>query len=172
MVVDRFGDADVLHSRTRPLAVRYTERRSSPAVATRCGYRRAGAHGPDLAASHVGVRAHAARAGGDAAGAAGQVDRRDREPSRRLAPHSPAATQAHLREDRRALIPTACWSLCKSSRKKNQKAPIYWTFAEPSEGLEPSTPSLPSSNKTGKAGKHGKQRARKPRKTKETAESE
>ena len=44
------------------------------------------------------------------------------------------------------------------------------SFAEPSDGLEPSTPSLPSSNEAGTAGKAGKPRARKPRKTKESSE--
>jgi DNA-binding NarL/FixJ family response regulator len=32
--------------------------------------------------------------------------------------------------------------VCASRVGRSQKAPIYWTFAEPSEGLEPSTPSL------------------------------
>jgi len=45
-------------------------------------------------------------------------------------------------------------------------------FAEPSDGLEPSTPSLPSSGEAGSAGKRGNSRARKPRKKKETAEDE
>jgi hypothetical protein len=38
-------------------------------------------------------------------------------------------------------IPTACWRSCKVPSK--QKAPFCGAFAEPSDGLEPSTPSLP-----------------------------
>jgi transposase len=50
------------------------------------------------------------------------------------------------------------------------KAATCWAFAEPSDGLEPSTPSLPSSNETGTAGTRGKPRARNPRKPRGSAE--
>ena len=53
-----------------------------------------------------------------------------------------------------------------------EKVPFYGAFAEPSDGLEPSTPSLPSSNEAGTAGKGGKPRARKSRKKKESPEDE
>jgi hypothetical protein len=48
----------------------------------------------------------------------------------------------------------------------------YRAFAEPSDGLEPSTPSLPSSNEAESAGTAGKPRARKPRKEKKSPEDE
>jgi hypothetical protein len=43
-------------------------------------------------------------------------------------------------------------------------------FAEPSDGLEPSTPSLPSSDEAGTAGKAGKPRARKTSKNEDSSE--
>jgi hypothetical protein len=54
----------------------------------------------------------------------------------------------------------------------NEKAPTCGAFAEPSDGLEPSTPSLPLSDEAGSAGTAGKPRARKPRKKKESPEEE
>jgi len=53
-----------------------------------------------------------------------------------------------------------------------EKGAFCGAFAEPSDGLEPSTPSLPSSNEPGTAAKGGKPRARKPRKKKESPEDE
>jgi hypothetical protein len=53
-----------------------------------------------------------------------------------------------------------------------QKAQICGAFAEPSDGLEPSTPSLPSSNEAGTAGKRGSRRPKKSRKSEESAEDE
>jgi hypothetical protein len=41
--------------------------------------------------------------------------------------------------------PSASTRSCKPTRPGLQKAPIYGAFAEPSDGLEPSTPSLPTS---------------------------
>jgi hypothetical protein len=49
---------------------------------------------------------------------------------------------------------------------------ICRSFAEPSDGLEPSTPSLPSSDEAGTAGKRGSRRPKKSRKTEESAEDE
>ena len=66
------------------------------------GDRRAGTSRPDLAASDVGIRADATRAGGHEARAPGRVDDADRPPTRGLASHRPATPQARLREDRRA----------------------------------------------------------------------
>src|SRR5688572_20774373 len=45
-------------------------------------------------------------------------------------------------------------------------------FAEPSDGLEPSTPSLPFSSDAGSEGKRGKPRARKPRKAEDSSKNE
>jgi hypothetical protein len=44
----------------------------------------------------------------------------------------------------------------------NAKVPICGAFAEPSDGLEPSTPSLPFSSGKGRKGKRGTARARIP----------
>jgi hypothetical protein len=54
----------------------------------------------------------------------------------------------------------------------NEKAPTCGAFAEPSDGLEPSTPSLPFSDEAGSAGTAGKPRARKARKKKVKPEDE
>jgi hypothetical protein len=52
----------------------------------------------------------------------------------------------------------------------SEKGPKCGAFAEPSDGLEPSTPSLPSRSRAGTAGKAGKPRARKPGKRRESGE--
>jgi hypothetical protein len=51
-----------------------------------------------------------------------------------------------------------------------QEELISRNFAEPSDGLEPSTPSLPSSNEAGTTGKAGKSRARKTSKNEDSSE--
>jgi hypothetical protein len=53
-----------------------------------------------------------------------------------------------------------------------RKSAVCSAFAEPSDGLEPSTPSLPSSNEAGTAVKSGNPRALKSRKKKESPEDE
>jgi hypothetical protein len=53
-----------------------------------------------------------------------------------------------------------------------EKAAISAAFAEPSDGLEPSTPFLPSSDETGIAGTRGRRRPIKPRKGDESAEDD
>jgi hypothetical protein len=67
-------------------------------------------------------------------------------------------------------IPTARWGSCKFSRK--EQSALCGAFAEPSDGLEPSTPSLPLSKEGGTEGTGGKPRARRSRKKEESADEE
>jgi hypothetical protein len=76
----------------------------------------------------------------------------------------PAAIGVTLKDHKYRDVDEISKQIGWAKNHSEKKSPVCGAFAEPSDGLEPSTPSLPFSSDEERTGKRGKRRPRKSRK--------